>query len=438
MMRYSFLVTAGTSAGVMALSLLTSVLAARLLGPAGRGQLSSIQTVPLVVAGIASFGFPSAVGYLSARQPQRARTILAAGAVASLAVGLAVGAVAWVLMPRILPQLGGETVAFARWYLAIIPIYVATGLPAAVVHSQRRFGAWNFLRVLPTTLWLLTIIGCWVASQRSAGRLALTYLAVQAVLSPLSVLLSWHGSVRSSTDFRRDLKGVLAYAAPIGIGNIPAIWNSRVDQIFLANIVSPQSLGQYVITIGWVGMAGSILAAVGSVLFPHLAAEANAEKQAASLARAVRGAIAVSCLMIVGLSLTSPILLPMFFGNRYSGNGILAFVLAISTCLGGVCGVLEEGLRGAGHPRAPAISQWVAVPLATGAHALLIPAMGTLGAALASVGAGLVILIQLVYWARRQVGIRPRSFIPGFQDFSSLWVLARSFVKRRAPEVGMG
>ena len=47
--------------------MLTGALAARLLGPDGRGQLAAIQMWPNFLAAIANLGLPEALVYFSAR-----------------------------------------------------------------------------------------------------------------------------------------------------------------------------------------------------------------------------------------------------------------------------------------------------------------------------------------------------------------------------------
>ena len=63
--------TAGTNLVLASLGLVTGILAARLLGPVGRGELAAIQTWPSVMATIAMLGLPEAVVYFSAKEREQ-------------------------------------------------------------------------------------------------------------------------------------------------------------------------------------------------------------------------------------------------------------------------------------------------------------------------------------------------------------------------------
>src|SRR5713101_4590346 len=60
------LLTAGTNGLSAVLGITTGMLAARLLGPQGRGELAAIQTWPSFIATLAMLGLPEALVYYSA------------------------------------------------------------------------------------------------------------------------------------------------------------------------------------------------------------------------------------------------------------------------------------------------------------------------------------------------------------------------------------
>jgi O-antigen/teichoic acid export membrane protein len=82
----SAVLTAGTNAVLAMFGLVTGVLAARLLGPNGRGELAAIQTWPAVIATIAMLGMPETV-YYAARESNRAGLLAALHAVAPRQAG---------------------------------------------------------------------------------------------------------------------------------------------------------------------------------------------------------------------------------------------------------------------------------------------------------------------------------------------------------------
>src|SRR5438132_5321302 len=82
--KRALVLTLGTNFAVLALTVVSGTLNARLLGPRGRGELAAIQTIPAALAGIAVLGLPSAVGYFTARNPSEVRRLTVTGAAIAL------------------------------------------------------------------------------------------------------------------------------------------------------------------------------------------------------------------------------------------------------------------------------------------------------------------------------------------------------------------
>src|SRR3954454_18878470 len=71
--------TSGTSVAIGALGLVAGALAARLLGPEGRGELAAIQTWPTCVATIAAVGLPEALVYFNSRNRKETAAYFVSG-----------------------------------------------------------------------------------------------------------------------------------------------------------------------------------------------------------------------------------------------------------------------------------------------------------------------------------------------------------------------
>ena len=55
------------------LAVVTGITAARILGPSGEGELTAIQTWPLLLGTLAMLGLDSALVYFIARQPEKGK-----------------------------------------------------------------------------------------------------------------------------------------------------------------------------------------------------------------------------------------------------------------------------------------------------------------------------------------------------------------------------
>src|ERR1019366_4064119 len=106
--------TFATNMALAVLAVATGVLAARLLGPSGEGELTAIQTWPLLLGTLAMLGLDSALVYFISRQPERGKQLTSTAVLIGLLSALAVGAAAWFALPVLLSAQQPQVVSAAR------------------------------------------------------------------------------------------------------------------------------------------------------------------------------------------------------------------------------------------------------------------------------------------------------------------------------------
>src|SRR5664279_5531369 len=111
--------TFATNMALAGLAVATGILAARLLGPSGEGELTAIQTWPLLLGTLAMLGLDSALVYFISRQPERGKQLTSTAVFFALLSSFAVGAVAWFALPFLLSAQQPQVVSAARVFLLI-------------------------------------------------------------------------------------------------------------------------------------------------------------------------------------------------------------------------------------------------------------------------------------------------------------------------------
>jgi O-antigen/teichoic acid export membrane protein len=109
---------------------LTGVPSARLLHPAGEGELAAIQTWPLLPGMLTLLGLDSALIYFFSRARQR-QAVTSTAVFIGLLSSLTVGGMVWFVLPFALRAQPPQAVAAARVSLLIGGIYALVGIPAA-------------------------------------------------------------------------------------------------------------------------------------------------------------------------------------------------------------------------------------------------------------------------------------------------------------------
>ncbi|GAA4202866.1 hypothetical protein GCM10022252_59660 [Streptosporangium oxazolinicum] len=109
----------------------------------------------------------------------------------------------------------------------------------------------------------------------------------------------------------------------------------------------------------------------------------------------------------LGYAALAPWLLGAVFGDGYTGGAPVAFVLAATMMLATACGMADVVLTSAGHTGSSLANLVAAVATAVALDLLLIPSMGSLGAALGWAGGTAVKNLLPLWHIHRLYGLRP-------------------------------
>jgi len=375
--------TAATNLLLAALGIVSGILAARLLGPNGRGELSAIQTWPSFIATLAMLGMPEAIVYYSARSPGDAGRYLGSAIVVALISSVPFSIVAYLLMPLLLHAQTATIVWGGRWYLLVVPIYALVGMLVHPLRGRGDFAAWNLMRLMPNTVWLGALVLAWLLSRATPTFLAASNLVAFALLIfPFSALIRrlpgpW------APDHQK-VPSLLRYGLPCMMTGVPQVLNLRLDQMLMAALLPPRELGLYVVAVAWSGAAAPLLNAVAAVTTPVVASASDRGQSLLRMAAAARGTIALALPLCLTLAASTPFAIVFFFGEGFSESIPAAVVLVLSAGVLGLNLVLQEGLRGIGRPYAALQAELAGLAVTAIALATMLRPMGFMGAAAAS------------------------------------------------------
>ena len=416
------LVTTGANVFLGVLGVCTGVLAARLLGPEGRGELAAIQTWPSFLATIAMLGLPEALVYFSAREPVNAGRYTGSAMALALLSSLPFMALGYVGMPVFLSAQSPEVVAAARWYLLLVPIQALVGMSFHPLRGLNYLVSWNVLRVTPAILWLGVLISAWILTRAEPEVLAGTYLAMLAMLF-FPIIYTVHRRVPGSFWPDPTKWGKLSrYGLPSALGGVPQMLNLRLDQMLIAAILPAQMLGLYVVAIAWSGAVRPLLNALGTVTFPRVAAQSDPVQRNQIFSQSCRLGVLLAVIMTVVIMAFTPWAVPLLFGSEFAEVIPAALVLVVATAISAFNYILEEGLRGFGYPAKVMWSELGGLAVLCVALLLLLEPFGLMGAGLAALLGYGVVSFLLVIQARRLVGYSfPTLLCPTHSDIRLTW-----------------
>lgn len=104
-------------------------------------------------------GLPAAVVYYAARERENAGIYTLSSMVLNCAAALLILPLAYFLLPLLLRAQNPATIVAAQRYLLLfIPIQMLSILPASTLRGMNELFWWNFFRILPNVVWLLTLL----------------------------------------------------------------------------------------------------------------------------------------------------------------------------------------------------------------------------------------------------------------------------------------
>jgi len=403
--------TAATNLVMALLGMGSGILAARLLGPMGRGELAAIQTWPSFIATIAMLGMIEAAIYYSACEPERTSRYIGSGSALALIASIPFMLCGYLAMPTLLAAQSPEVVSTARWYLLIAPIYALVALPAHALRGRGDFAAWNALRLSPNLVWISVLAMAWFMSVRSAPDVARAFLVLQALmLLPFYYVVARRapGSFRPATE---DWDKLLRYGLPCALTGLPQSLNFRLDQMLMAAMLPSRALGEYAVAVAWSGAVAPLMNSLGSTLLPSVASSGSREGSVRIFAQGVRLASLLALGTCILLMATTPLAVVILFGPHFRAAIPPALVLMPAASFLGLNYVLEEGLRGLGYPY-PVLRAELAGLAVTGLGlALTLTPLGIMGAAVSSLAGYSTVTVALFASARRHAGTSPASLL---------------------------
>jgi O-antigen/teichoic acid export membrane protein len=173
----------------------------------------------------------------------------------------------------------------------------------------------------------------------------------------------------------------------------------------MAALLSPDYLGLYVVAVSAANVSQVLSQAVQMVSTPSIARRESPEERAAVLQAVFRRYWMLSFLIALALGLALPVAIPIVFGANFKEAVWPAEVLLVGTFFIGAKEVLSGGAQALGNPWLGSKAHALALIVTVGLLCLLLPAIGIMGAAMATAAASLSQLAVVAQGLRKVHGI---------------------------------
>jgi O-antigen/teichoic acid export membrane protein/O-antigen ligase len=417
---------------------LSSVLLARLLGPADRGLLALMLSASTVALAVAAIGQPLAVTYYASRKDARPPAIV--GNILTQAVVLTV-----ILLPLTallygpISDLVGRGQGGMTWVLAaaLVPVTFLDWTISNQLLGMLRFGFYNGLKFIAGIGYTLAVVLMLAVFHLGvAGGLIAT--ALGSVITIAGCVRPILGRARPVLD-RGLMRDMLRYGSRVQVGVIFQMVNYRLDVLVMQFFRPLKQVGFYVAAQTVAEFVITIATAFQSSLLPLVSHYEGDERQDAISASSLRHHGILAGAAVLANAVVGTAVIYFAYGPAFRPAVVPMLVLLPGVWFLGMGLVIQSDLGGRGRPGLSSKLAALAAGVTVVLDLVLIPALGVLGGALASVCAYTTFGVASLIALNRVSGIPIRELVvPKRADFAMYWNFAVRTLRRRQRPGGDG
>ena len=389
---------------------ITSIVAARVLGPERMGRQSFIAFVIVVTHTLFSGGIASTmiryVGELRGSGRERLLPSLVAWGWKTTTF---LGSAAALLLVGLAAAGAQPTLA---WLFAAVAAFggIVNRVPGAVLVGSQRWRSQAIVIVVTGAGAVAATVVVLLVGGGVSGMVGVTAAAAMAMLVWMTVVARRRrleittgseplGAVRAEV-----IRFSLALSVPVILG---LVVSQRSELFFLEHFSSDTQIAYYSIAFSATAALTAIPIAVGAVMTPSVATLAGGgeyDRIRRGYSRVLRLGLLFS-LPLTGAALAlGPRLVHLVYGPKYVGVGDVLVIILLTIPLVPLGGASVALLIGLGRVRDPVVVGTIAAAVDLGLAALLVPRFDAVGAAIANTSASLISGALVIGFAVRQVG----------------------------------
>jgi O-antigen/teichoic acid export membrane protein len=383
-------------AGAQILLAIAGIMAARYLGPSGRGIATAVTTWAFVLTAVSLAGLNTAASVRVAKGDERdLRTTVANAVVYALGVGCIVALAGALVIPSIVSHLGPEAHTIALWAMTAVPISILAEILLSVQIALGRrklflMARWTHGIIVVVGTALLIALGAltpgWVVGITLGGGVLAAVVAARG--------LPWR-LVRASV---RELRSDIRFGARVAMTGWLAMANARLDYVLMSAFVPAAQIGYYgaannvMLPVATLASAAATLATPAVARLGSHAKDAGpaTQEQIDHIRREGTRTIALSTLGGLVLAALAPFMVPLLLGVAYTPAIVLIWILIPGYVIRAAGLVLAAGAAGLKVARVGVVAEGSALVVTLSLLPILLPAYHALGAAITSTCAYIV------------------------------------------------
>jgi O-antigen/teichoic acid export membrane protein len=365
--------------GFAAIAFVASVVAARLLEPAGRGELGILVLVPTLLLAVLELGQEFTGSHLAARTEVDSKLLHGNLLILAAVVAVPAFVICGVAFRLLLETNEGLLAAGAGGAAVAAGVYLR-GVSGIVLGSAR-VRLYNGARLALAASSLVAVLALWLAGAASPRSFYLGWCGGQIFVAVLLGLALRVGITRPNRQVAVEQWRV---GLPVHIANTCQFLLLRVDLLFLAALAGSVAVGHYAVATNVVEAIWYLPAAAGLLSIPFLSGTRPESEKVDALLHALRLSFWFSVVGGLALAALAPFLVPLVFGADFAGAVKPLELLIPGVVAAGIARTCSAAFIARRQPGLFARIAGIALVLNIGLNAVLVPQLGVSGAAIAA------------------------------------------------------
>jgi O-antigen/teichoic acid export membrane protein len=369
---------------------------------------------PTIFSGIGLFGVNISLARRAAIT-NNPTAVTRAAILTTLITSIITCVVGYFILPYFLPANCCHLLWMVNLFLLYIPLsHLAINL-LAVNQGLENYKLFNTARMSFYVVNLSCILLFWLTNSSNIFYFILAILAgnIAVILMQLLPTFQEQSIAGPSESIRR----ILHDSIPFGFANIGTIIYHQIDKILLLWLLGALDLGSYMVALSSASLLSSVTTSIGIVIF-SISAHNSTHTGFSDIAKVFRRVTVIWLICGPCWGFLQPIILPLVFGSEFANATYPAMILIAGIAAGGLASLLEQSLRGQGHPFFGLSGNFISLGIMVATGYLLTPVFNIAGICIGYIAGqisflGVMIVSSIIHYH----GAKLSTLIPTIIDF---------------------
>jgi O-antigen/teichoic acid export membrane protein len=398
---------------IQALSVISGIELARGLGLTGRGDLAAAILWPTVIGGIGVLGLEESMTYhiASARDRRDVGRLLGSALALCAVQSVIFTAVTLIVVPIALHRHTANTITSGLIFTGFVSMNMFGLALNGTLNGLHRYTSYNAARVsigiaIVTAQTILLIVAAFRVEV-----IVIAMMGCYALCLLFDCTLTYRARPGRLSVDRAAMRSVFMYGAKSHTSNTSSFLNQRLDQLVISVFLTSRELGIYVVAVTFTLFTSMLGSSIMVAALPNIASLDDPAEQGLLSRRLVTFTLLAAIVASLPVIVFAPLLIHLFFGPDFVVGANITRVTAVASISFATTRSLEGVLRGIGRPLTAGTAEFVALGATVVGLATLLPALGLIGAAWASLAAYTISGLWMAWRIRAITGMPMRHLL---------------------------